>query len=140
MAILNLKKNKVASEKVAKKTVKAVKATKVSVVKPKTNMAVGLGLSHVDASSIIVRPRITEKPAILSEKQGRMVCVFEVTKKANARNVSLAVQVLYKVVPVKVAVLRVPPKKSFVRGHISYGKTAYKAYVYLQAGDKIELA
>ena len=133
MGILNLKKNKAVAVEAPKKTRKlAVKETKSPAV-------IGSAMPVVDVSGIIVRPRVTEKATMLSEK-GRAVVVFEVTRKANKRNVALAVQTLYKVVPVKVAVLRVPPKKSFVRGRISHGVTTRKAYVYLKEGDKIEVA
>jgi ribosomal protein L23 len=37
-----------------------------------------------------------------------------------------------------VAILKVPAKRSFVRGRITKGKTGRKAYVYLKKGDKIE--
>jgi ribosomal protein L23 len=135
MAILNIKKNKSAAVKESKNT------KKLSVVaNEKTPAVVGSKLPHIISGNIIIRPRVTEKAAVLSEKQGRQVCVFEVSARANSRTVAEAVMALYKVVPVKVAVLRVPPKKSFVKGRVSYGKTGYKAYVYLKKGDSIEIA
>jgi len=130
MAILNLKK------KVTQDDAKKVK--KLAVVAVKSASAVR-AVSGIFDSRTIIRPRVTEKATMLSEG-GRTVAVFEVAKGANKRSVSVAIQTLYKVTPVKVAVLRVPPKKSFVRGHVTHGVTAYKAYVYLRPGEKIELA
>lgn len=89
-------------------------------------------------SSVLLRPRITEKVAMLSEG-GRMVCLFEVSPAANKKTVSEAVTALYKVVPEKVAVLKVPAKRAFVRGHMTKGKTTFKAYVYLKKGETIDL-
>lgn len=133
MGILNLKKNKAVATEISKKT------KKLTVVSETKTPTVIHGLAHVDAGCVLVRPRVTEKATALSEKQGRQVCVFEVTPKANSRNVTMAVAALYKVVPVKVAILRIPRKKSFVKGKVSYGKTGYKAYVYFKKGENIEI-
>jgi ribosomal protein L23 len=131
MSILNLKKKETGLAKTSKT------AKKLSVVPGKSKKIPAV--TNFDASGIIIRPRITEKVALLSDNGKQKVFMFEVSAKANKRNVSLAVQSLYKVVPVKVAVLRVPPKKSFVRGRVAYGVTTRKAYVYLKEGDKIEV-
>lgn len=129
MAILNLKKNKEAKEvKTRKVAVKAAKTSVPAVVAP----VVG------NASRVIVRPRVTEKATILSQA-GREVHVFEVSRIATKKNVAEAIKELYKVTPVKVAILKVPAKNSMVRGRISHGKTGRKAYVYLKAGEKIEV-
>ena len=133
MAILNLKKNKAVAKK-------EVKTKKLAVVAEKVPAVVSGKVPHVISGNIIIRPRVTEKAAVLSEKQGRQVCVFEVSARADSKTVAAAIKALYKVVPVKIAVLRIPPKKSFVKGRVSYGKTGYKAYVYLKKGDSIEIA
>jgi ribosomal protein L23 len=80
---------------------------------------------------------VTEKGAFLSTED-RMVYVFEVSRFATKHDVAKSVAGLYKVVPEKVAILKVPAKRSFVRGRITKGKTGRKAYVYLKKGDKIE--
>jgi len=131
MAILNLKKNKEAKGEAnvpRKVAVKSAKASTPAVIAP----VVG------NASRVIVRPRVTEKATILSQA-GREVHVFEVSRIATKKNVAEAIKELYKVTPVKVAILKVPAKNSMVRGRISHGKTGRKAYVYLKAGEKIEV-
>lgn len=90
------------------------------------------------AFHVILRPHVTEKASVLSET-GRNVYVFEVSRLADKRNVALAISELYKVVPEKIAVLKIPPKKSFVRGRAVAEKTRYKAYVYLKKGETIVL-
>jgi len=135
MSIFNSKKKEISKPLTAKKT------KKLAVVPEKSVKAVRIGsaMPHFDISGIILRPKITEKVTLLSDNGENKVVMFEVSRKANKQNVSLAIQSLYKVVPVKIAVLRVPPKKSFVRGRPSYGITRYKAYVYLKKGDNIEI-
>lgn len=133
MSILNPKKKKV----VAAKPALAAKTKKLVVAG--TAGKTGVTTSRADVHGIIIRPRVTEKVALISESGKNSVVMFEVSSKANKSSVSEAIKALYKVVPVKVAVLKVPPKKSFVRGRVSYGATKYKAYVYLKSGDKIEV-
>lgn len=132
MGILNLKKTKTAL------TGTSVKTKKLAVMDASSKAVVSSALSHAYDASVIIRPRVTEKAAVLSEG-GRTVVVFEVTREANKRNVALAIKGLYKVTPEKIAVLRVPPKRKFVRGHMITGVTGYKAYVYLKKGEKIEV-
>lgn len=134
MAILNSKKNKETSEakpKATKKAVVKVEAKKTAIVASKPEI-------KVFSSNVILKPRVTEKAAMLSTED-RMVLVFEVSKSATKNSISDAVRGLYKVTPEKVAVLKVPAKKSFVRGRVSKGKTGRKAYVYLKKGDKVEV-
>ncbi|MDO8590355.1 MAG: 50S ribosomal protein L23 [bacterium] len=139
MGLLNLKKNKVTPVPDAKETPKvsrklSVKPTAKS-MEIATNTPFGTGIS-----SVIIRPRVTEKAGILSDSEkGRMVYVFEVSKNSTKRTIAEAVRALYKVSPEKVAVLKIPPKKSHIRGRVSYGKTYRKAYVYLKKGDTIEI-
>ena len=89
-------------------------------------------------SSVIVAPRITEKGAYLSEKG---VYVFDISKNATKATVAEAIKAIYKVTPRQVRVSAVPGKAVFTRGTNRWGKTnsGKKAYVYLKAGDKIEL-
>jgi len=132
MGILNLKKNKgVTADKA-----KAPQVVRKLAVSEAKKPAVTVSNVAFDPG-IIIRPRVTEKASVLSEG-GRSVAVFEVSRKANKRNVALAIRGLYKVTPEKIAVLRVPPKRKFVRGRMSTGVTRYKAYVYLRPGDKID--
>ena len=98
----------------------------------------GHAVPSADLSSIIIRPRVTEKVSILSSEE-RSVYSFDVSRKANKRTVAEAIKRLYKVTAEKVAVLRVPAKKSVVRGRETLGHTGHKAYVYLKKGEKIEI-
>ena len=86
----------------------------------------------------ILRQKVTEKSSVLSES-GRNVYVFEVSKLADKRKVAEAILELYKVMPEKVTVLKIPPKKSFVRGRVVFRKDRRKAYVYLKKGETIEV-
>ena len=88
---------------------------------------------------IIIAPRNTEKGAHLSA-QGAYL--FNVTLGANKREVAQAIQTLYKVTPRKVTFAAVPRKRVITRGTNRVGHTARgkKAYVFLKAGDTIEIA
>lgn len=131
MGLFNAKKNKVEAKSVPKKE------RTLAVASPKKPAVVSSSIAF-DPSAII-RPRVTEKATELS-KGGRTVAVFEVSGRANKRSVALAVKGLYKVTPEKVAIVPIPPKRKLVRGHMAKGTTGYKAYVYLKAGEKIEIA
>jgi large subunit ribosomal protein L23 len=85
---------------------------------------------------IIKKPRITEKSGIQAEALG--VYTFEVTDKANKKNISKAIIELYKVTPVKVNITKLPSKKVFSRGKVGRKSGVKKAVVYLKKGDKIE--
>ena len=87
---------------------------------------------------LLRRPHVTEKASDLSEKG---VYVFEINKLANKMHVRMAVEKIFKVKPVKIAVTlgagklmrnrnnnRVQIKKQVIK----------KAFVYLKKGDKIE--
>lgn len=92
-----------------------------------------------DHTTILKHARITEKASM---HQGSGVYTFDVSERATKRDIIRAVQSLYKVKPVKVALARVPAKK--VR-HMRTGKLGTKqggkkAYVYLKPGDSISLS
>ena len=91
------------------------------------------------AGTILLSPRITEKGAHLSEKG---VYVFNVAKDASKNDVSRAVQQVFKVIPRKVTMVRVPSKQVITRGTNRKGTTASgkKAYVFLKKGETIEIA
>ena len=86
----------------------------------------------------LLRPRLTEKGAVLSE---RGVYAFEVHPKATKADIAKAVQAAFKVTPVAVRIVRIPAKKVLTRQTGKEGRRAggKKAYVELKAGDKIEL-
>jgi large subunit ribosomal protein L23 len=85
---------------------------------------------------IIKKPRITEKSGIQAEGFG--VYTFEVTEKANKKNITKAITELYKVIPVKVNITKLPAKIIFTRGKTGRKSAVKKAIVYLKKGDKIE--
>ncbi len=83
----------------------------------------------------LMRPRVTEKASMLMEKN---VYVFEISKNASKTDVLKAMEVYYKVSPVKVCIAKNPSKNVFVRGKKGVKSGVKKAYVYLKEGDKIE--
>ena len=88
-----------------------------------------------EPSDIILRPRITEKATDLSQNN---VHVFEISSTANKNAVKLAFAKIYKIVPVKVSIVKNPAKNVVVRGKRGVKQGVKKAYVYLKEGDKIE--
>ena len=95
-------------------------------------MTIDLRVKHANT---ILGPRITEKATMMTENN---VYVFEIASGATKKDVAEAVKIFYKIIPLKVNVVKNPSKQIFVRG--KKGRTAgvKKAYVYLKAGDKIE--
>jgi large subunit ribosomal protein L23 len=90
-------------------------------------------------AGVLVRPWLTEKALIATEKR---VYTFEITPRANKKDVARAVEKAYKVVPVKVAVVNLPGKSVALRGRRGKGtKSARrKAYVFLAEGDSIQFS
>jgi len=86
-------------------------------------------------TSLIKNPRITEKATNLI---GGNSYVFDVAPSANKTEVKKEVIKIYKVTPVRVNILSVPTKKTFVRGKAGTKGGGKKAVVYLKEGDKIE--
>lgn len=89
------------------------------------------------ANKILLAPRITEKAVVGADKSN--VYVFEVTRGATKKSINAAVRDVYKVRPQKVRLLTIPRKQVSVRGRKGYSGVGKKAYVYLKAGDKIEV-
>lgn len=124
-----------------KKVSAAKKATKTTAKTPKVEKAVAVvangsvSVNSFNNSSVVLRPRITEKSGVLS--QGG-VYTFEVTRGANKNSVKSAIKSLYKVNPVKVAILNNPAKNVFVRGRRGVVSGVRKALVTLKKGDKID--
>ncbi len=86
----------------------------------------------------IVRPRVTEKSALLIDKN---VYTFEIKKGATKYEVRDAVKSLFKVTPVSVHIVNRPARKSLsaTRGRRVTQSGLRKAYVYLKEGDRIDL-
>lgn len=88
--------------------------------------------------SVLVKPYITEKAALLTDKN---VYVFEIKKGATKYDVRDAVKELYKVTPVSIRIVNRQPRHfmSRMRGRDVMVHGLRKAYVYLKKGDRIEL-
>ncbi len=95
-------------------------------------------IGGLDLAMVIIRPHITEKASDLSEKN---VYGFEINKLANKMHVRAAVEKLFKVTPMKIAIINGPVKtmKNPRTGRVQTKKQSIKkAFVYLKKGDKIE--
>lgn len=92
---------------------------------------------NLKPNNVLLRPRITEKAALLADKS--RVYVFEVSSDATKKSISASVHGAYGVKPTKVHVASIPSKQVFVRGKYGVKSGGKKAYVYLKVGDKIEL-
>ena len=132
-AVVKLEKNVEKTDKPEKK--EKVSADVATVAQTSSGQKSGKGL---DLAYVLLRPHVTEKASDLSEKG---VYAFEINKRANKMHVMMAVERLYKVRPIKVAVINEPtkysksPKTNRVVVRKAGGK---KAMVYLKKGDKIE--
>lgn len=91
-----------------------------------------------DLSSVIMQPRITEKAVGMGE---RNVYTFIVRKDATKYDVRDAVKEFFGVTPIKVNIVNKSPRQylSRAKGKKVTEKGMKKAYVYLKAGDTIEL-
>lgn len=91
-----------------------------------------------DLSSVIVKPRVTEKAISAGE---RNVYTFLVRRDATKYDVRDAVTALFKVTPVKVNIVNKAPRQHVSRrlGRTVTEKGMKKAYVYLKDGDSINL-
>lgn len=94
--------------------------------------------TDTNLSSVIVKPRITEKAVRLGEQN---VYTFEVRRTATKRDVSAAVKALYNVTPVNVNIVNKTPRQvmSRAKGRRLTVAGMKKAYVYLKKGDSISL-
>lgn len=123
MAIFNTPKKK----KVEKKGEKAIPVS--------VPVGMNASVSEQVFSSVLLRPRVTEKASMLAEKN---TYVFEIHPKANKKEVSAAIMNAYKVTPARVHIINLPAKKVFSRGKKGMQSGLKKAIVYLKHGDKIE--
>lgn len=88
-------------------------------------------------SSVLVRPRITEKAALKADKEN--VYVFEVTKNSTKKQIAAAIKDTYKKTPLSIRMVTIPTKPTFIRGKAGTKGGGKKAYVYMKKGDKIEI-
>ena len=128
MAIFGKKeetKKKSAPKKVASKK----KAVAKSIAKK------DIKTTSADLTWVLIKPRITERAALLSEKK---VYVFEVADTANKKQIREAIAIKFGVMPVKVNTVVTKPKAVIRRGRHSAKAGFKKAYVYLKPADTIE--
>lgn len=93
-------------------------------------------MTKSDISSVLIRPHITEKATMSSESS---VYVFEISQRTTKQEVAKAFNLKYKKEPTKIAIVRIPAKKVFVRGKKGVKSGYKKAYVYLKKGEKVEI-
>ena len=132
-AVVKLEKRIEKTEKPERK--EKVSADVATVAQTASGQKSGKGL---DLAYVLLRPHVTEKASDLSEKG---VYAFEINKRANKMHVMMAVERLYKVRPIKVAVINEPTKysKSPKTNRVVVKKAGgKKAMVFLKKGDKIE--
>jgi large subunit ribosomal protein L23 len=117
---------------------KKKETTKESAEKaPKVDVSKALPTDR-DLSSVIVRPRVTEKSVGMSEQN---VYTFVVKRSASKFDVRDAVKALYSVTPVKINIVNKKPAERLVgsRNRMKKVPGMKKAYVYLKKGDTINL-
>jgi large subunit ribosomal protein L23 len=92
-----------------------------------------------DVSHILRHARITEKATMHS---GAGVYTFDINESATKSDVVAAVRALYKVTPLKVAVVTVPSKvrRNMRTGKVGVKRGGRKAYVYLKKGETINMS
>ena len=132
MALFGKKKK----ENETKKEAAYTKAADRSALRPAENKA--QPVVDRDLSSVLIKPRITEKAVRLSEAN---VYTFLVRQDATKRDVRDAVRELFNVTPQKVRIVRKAPRRylSRSRGRYVSERGLKKAYVYVRDGDSIDL-
>ncbi|MEK7538619.1 MAG: 50S ribosomal protein L23 [Patescibacteria group bacterium] len=93
-------------------------------------------VSMSELASVLVRPHVTEKAALLAEKN---TYVFEVAPHSNKITIAKAVSALYGVKPIRVNIINLPRTRALIRGKMGVKAGVRKALVTLGKGDKIEL-
>lgn len=113
------------------KSAKAVKAVAVPVAPAIPSGAFG------SESEFVIRPHITEKSGLLS---ARGVYTFQVSRGASKQSVTKAIKAMYKITPVKIAMVNLPTKRVIVKGRQGTVSGIRKALVTVKSGDKIDFA
>lgn len=103
-----------------------------------TASSVSHGYRQAGLAHIFVSPRITEK-ATMHESSG--VYTFDISGRANKREIMAAITKIYKVTPRAVRVVTIPSKekRNARTGKRGVKRGGKKAYVYLKKGDTITL-
>lgn len=126
MALFSKKNKK--EDVVEEKKIEATVKTKAAMIK---GTSAGLNIENV-----ILKPRITEKTVTATDVANAYT--FEINPLANTRDVAAAIEKIYKVIPVKVNITRIPRKAVGVRRGKGFKSGGQKAIVYLKKGDKID--
>lgn len=85
---------------------------------------------------VLLSPRVTEKATDLSSVGAY---VFNVDPRSGKKDIAAAIRAVYNVSPVSIATIRVPGKKTNMRGRKGKTASGKKAIVYLKKGEKIEI-
>jgi len=133
MSFLNFGKEKKAAPTTPKKLVPKEAASKGVVVA--AGAKAGKSVSSA-RPGVLMRPHVTEKASASAEKG---VYVFRVSLDAGKHEIAEAVRAMYKVTPVKVTIVTMPTKHTFVKGRLGVRAKGKKAYVHLKKGEKIEV-
>ena len=120
-------------KKTTKTTEDAPKKVKVAVARKSGDKD---AVSMSELASVLVRPHVTEKAALLAEKN---TYVFEVAPHSNKILIAKAVSALYGVKPIRVNIINLPRTQALIRGKMGVKAGVRKALVTLGKGDKIEL-
>jgi len=89
-------------------------------------------------NQIVLSPHITEKSVRASARDGERAYTFKVHPSANKKEIGKAVQMAYKVSPVRINVVKVPGKTVNRSGRKGKKSGYKKALVYLKKGDTIQ--
>lgn len=87
-------------------------------------------------ANVLIRPHVTEKAALLAEKN---TYVFKVSENTNKIEIAKAIRALYGVNPIRVNIINLPKTNVLVRGKMGVKSGVRKALVTLAKTDKIEL-
>lgn len=115
------------------------KTTTEGAATPAVKVVTAARATDRDLASVLVAPVITEKAVMQNDRQ---VYAFFVRKDATKHLVHDAVVAYFKVTPVKVNIVNKLPRtvQSQSRGKVVKQSGYKKAYVYLKAGDTINIA
>ncbi|MEK7567435.1 MAG: 50S ribosomal protein L23 [Patescibacteria group bacterium] len=123
MALFGKKKTEEVTKKPKKESL-AITEAQVKVGVP------GFGITFT------LKPRVTEKSSMLAK---RGVYTFDVPQGASKGAIAKAVTAIWKVHPVKIAIVKTAGKSKMSKGKKGRKADMKKAYVYLKKGEKIEI-
>lgn len=135
MALFGRKKTKKDSDdNEIKPQAEAVQEKVGEVEAPKTQLPKG-GDEH--AYAVILKPLVTEKSSF---QNAINKYVFKVAEDSNKFEIKKAIEKMYKVSVIKVAISRLPSKYRRIGRHEGEKSGYKKAIVTLKEGDKIEIS